>query len=197
MPLSQRQSTIYAGDTITVDGLTYTWNGSSYILNEIIPSQMRTVTVPFTGILTNSGRALSINLSGDELDVYVDGVLWNSPNVIKTTNNLQITFDENYLYTQRLITFKSNKGDCMDRFVIKSKVNSENDVVIIKFKLDEPIPTIGDYISSTPNNYTSYPSDLPQYISEGGGGTPTEQTMVFDNNNDIVITPQNLVTTKK
>lgn len=171
MPLSDRQATTYSGDKITVDGLTYVWNGSQYIVEDIIRSTNRTVTVPFFGILSTAASTTQVNLLGNELDIYVDGVLWNGAEVQKTRNQLIVTFAETYILQQRLITFKTPKGECVSKFVIKAKVNSEDDVVIVQFGLREETPTIGDYSAPVVNQYIDYSG-----YGGGGGRTPSYTT---------------------
>lgn len=131
------------------------------------------VVVPFAGVLDGT---TSTPLKGTDLEVYVDGVLWNvgTGDVVKDDNYLTLTFDAVYIQTQRLITFTTSTGVANTRFVIKTQVNAIDDVVIKQFSLSDPVPILGTYSTSitvnnpTPLAGTQTTAGLTPYVQPNG-----------------------------
>lgn len=102
------------------------------------------VEIPFRGILDSNP---SVNLKGTDLEIYVDGVLWNTgQDVTKDNQYLTITFDAVYLQTQRNIIFKTASGNATRRFAIKTQVYAIDDVVIVEYDpAVDAVPKLGTY----------------------------------------------------
>lgn len=147
----------YQGSTIQRDGVEYVWSEGKYEVSS------RSITQNNTGTYLNKKVILKLScviepsllLSGDEVDVFVDGNKWPADLIKRTSNGLEVTLTDQYIANQRLITFKTLKGTPNVRYVIKSRVSSENDVWLAKFGVDEEIPILGTYesaqISNTPS----------------------------------------------
>lgn len=147
----------YQGSTIQRDGVEYVWSEGKYEVSS------RSITQNNTGTYLNKKVILKLScviepsllLSGDEVDVFVDGNKWPADLINRTSNGLEVTLTDQYIANQRLITFKTLKGTPNVRYAIKSRVSSENDVWLAKFGVDEEIPILGTYesaqISNTPS----------------------------------------------
>lgn len=136
---------IYTGeDTIIVDGVEYRWNDTKYektiqldnfALNGI--GVNRTVTVNFFPIINSTN-----SIGGNDLRIFVDGIEWLGENIVKNNQFVQVTFNEIFLCTQRIITFKSNKGICKNKYSIMAQVSSDNDVVLLELNSNDVVPDL-------------------------------------------------------
>lgn len=143
--------TTYQGDTINRNGVTYVWTFGRYeVSSQIIVGTgdgfkvSKKVFLKFYGIVEPS-----VNLAGADLQVFIDGQEWTGEYRVENQNSVQIRLDEPFINTQRLITFKTTKGNPKFRYAIKSKVYGDNDVVIAKFGIAENIPILGSTKTST------------------------------------------------
>jgi hypothetical protein len=145
------------------------------------------VVVPFAGILDSIP---SVNLKGTDLDVYVDGVLWDvgTGDVTKDDTLLTITFDAVYIQTQRLITFTNNSGTANLRFVIKTQVFTADDVVIQQFSLSDPVPVLGTYSTAVTVNDVTGLSGTQTVIGLTPYVQPNGSVIYYDSTNGTFTT---------
>jgi len=167
---------IYDGPTIIIDGVEYAWNGTQYEpTNQIdvdTQSQLgyrKKVVLKFSPYIQPN-----TNLSPDEVEVYIDGARITDTNILKKDSSIiSITFDELYLLTQRVITFKCNRAACLLKYVVKARVNAGNDVVIEEFGIDQVV--------IEPGNSQSIPVSTDDlYTFKGSGaGDATDTNRVY------------------
>lgn len=145
------------------------------------------VVVPFVGIMDSNPIA---NIKGTDLDVYVDGTLWDvgTGNVTKDNNTITITFDAVYIQTQRLITFTTPTGTANMRFVIKTQVYTVDDVVIQQFSLSDPIPVLGTYSTAVTVNSPNPLSGLQQQAGLIAYPQPNGTIIYYDATNGTFTT---------
>lgn len=158
--------TTYSGQTITRFGITYVWvNGKYEVSSQAVVGTgegfqvSKKVFLKFYGIVEPS-----VNLTGADLKVFVDGQEWTGNYRVENQTSVQIQLDEPYIVTQRLITFETTKGTPKVRYVVKSRVNSINDVVIAKIGIAEEIPILGTFTTLIVTNPTG---------GTGGGSSGT------------------------
>lgn len=137
--------TTFQGSTINRDGVTYVWvNGKYEVSSQISPEIQEALMIPkkveliFYGILEPN-----VKLNGSDLQVFIDGQEINGEYKIQNENSVLIKLDEMFLRIQRLITFKTSKGNPKFRYCIKSKVYNDKDIVIAKIGISESIPVLG------------------------------------------------------
>jgi hypothetical protein len=157
--LTYTQRTSYQGTDFTYfGGEPFVWDGTQYIPGTSLPisntnTASRKVVLQFSAKLFQPEKSSTTILNTDVIEVYVDNVMLDEDSgVEKTQRYIQLTLDDAYLRTQRLIEFKSNKGDCKTKFAVKTAVYSDNDVVIAKYSDTDPQPIIGNVPA---------PSDFP------------------------------------
>jgi hypothetical protein len=167
--------------------VTYIWDGTKYTISTSLPPDLqlqlnisKKVILKFTGIVDPDEI-----LSGNDIKVFIDGVEWSGNYVERTSNTINITLDEPYIQTQRLITFQSEKGTPKVRYAIKSRVYQDNDVWISKIGLDEQIPILG-----TPNyaEITNPPYDY-SFILNPTNTENTEQQIISPIINYVDLSP--------
>lgn len=144
--------TTFQGSTITRDGVTYVWVNGKYEISTSISSTTkeallitRTVFLKFYGVLNPD-----VNLSGNELQVFIDGQEWTGEYRIENQTSVEIKLDEPFIRTQRLITFKTLRGNPKHKYAIKSNVYQDKDVVVAKLGIGEDIPILGTAQIATP-----------------------------------------------
>jgi hypothetical protein len=147
--LTYSQRTTYIGDTAIFNGATFIWNGTEYIETGLIQIDNpllnnRKVVIQFNAKLIQTSRSSTTTLSAGFLDVYVDNVQWDEEQIYRTDAYLEVTFDESFLRTQKIVTFQSKQGESRTRFAVRSNVYTDSDVVVVKYDVIDPEPKIGD-----------------------------------------------------
>lgn len=181
--------TTFQGSTITRDGVTYVWVNGKYEVSTSIPQPTqdallitKTLFLKFYGIVNPD-----INLTGADLQVFVDGQEWIGNYRIENQNSVQIKLDEPFITTQRLITFKSTKGNPKYRYAVKSRVFTQNDVVIAKVGIAEEVPILGTSETATTTYTTPINPGLPPNTAiEYKSTTVPLGDAAYTINNDIV-----------
>ena len=175
--ISDTRLTTYIGPEAIFDGVTYRWATDKYVVVNTLSAsirdvlgQRRRVTVPFSPV-----HQFKNPLLPNEIEVYVDDVLWNNDSVEKTPTTLNITFDEAYIMNQRIISFSCQRAKTEYRYAIRARVYDQNDVVVVEFSNDENVPVIGELgdetgtsIPSSPSTDVTQPSTTPTYTSRTG-----------------------------
>ena len=136
--LTYSQRTTYIGDTAIFNGATFIWNGTEYIETGLIQIDNpllnnRKVVIQFNAKLIQTSRSSTTTLSAGFLDVYVDNVQWDEEQIYRTDAYLEVTFDESFLRTQKIVTFQSKQGESRTRFAVRSNVYTDSDVVVVKY----------------------------------------------------------------
>lgn len=136
----------YTEPSIIIDGVQYIWNGTMYEPSTQIDVDTQDQIGIRKKVVLKFSPYIQPNtvLAGDEIEVFVDGVVITDASTIsKTSTSVSITFNEVYLLTQRTISFKCNRAVPLLKYVVKSRVTAGNDVVIEEFGIDDVIPELG------------------------------------------------------
>jgi len=187
--LTYAQRTTYQGTNFTYfGGEPFIWDGTQYVstsqstardsLSSVVDTtQGKKAILKFSAKLLQPEKSSTTTLSADSIEVFVDGIRYDEEDGLeKTSRYIQLSFDDIYLRTQRIIEFTSNKGECVTKFAVKTGVYDDNDVVVASFGESDPQPILGD--TPTPSDFTT---------SASGGGASNTTTFQTDEYNQNIV----------
>jgi hypothetical protein len=143
--------TEYNGSSISIDGVKYVWNGTTYEpTNQLDPDTesklgyRKKVVLQFSLYIEPSTP-----LRPDEVEVLIDGIKVTDPTILQKGSSLiTITLSEAYLLTRRIITFECNRAAAMFKYIVQARVTSSNDVVVEQYPIDDTILNDVDLVES-------------------------------------------------